>query len=41
LSSFVNLMLKQAHLDLCREHDVIRKHEVLEAELPAPVISDN
>jgi hypothetical protein len=40
LSSFVNLMLKQAHLDLCREHDVIRKHEVLEAELPAPGTED-
>jgi hypothetical protein len=35
LSSFVNLKLKQAHLDLCREHDAIRRREVLEAELLA------
>jgi hypothetical protein len=36
LSSFVNLKLKQANADLCREHDVIKNHEVLEAELIAP-----
>lgn len=36
LSSFTNLKLKQAHLDLLREHQVVKSHEVLAAELLAP-----
>ncbi len=40
LSSFVNLKRKQAHLDLCREHDAIGKREVLEADLLTPETED-